>query len=109
MVGPGSASPVARVAAALAHRVTPAGVYLGVGPEQNFTCIAAIKPRIAFISDIRRGNLNLHLVYKALFEMSGSRADFVERLFSRTRPAGLPEAVTAAPLMQAYLNADPVR
>src|SRR5947207_3376202 len=37
----------------------PGGVYLGVGPEQNFTYIAAVKPTMAFIVDIRRGNLNL--------------------------------------------------
>ena len=51
----------------------PGGVYLGVGPEQNFTYIAAIKPALAFIVDIRRGNLDLHLVYKALFELSSDR------------------------------------
>ena len=62
----------------------PSGVYLGVGPEQNFTYIAAIRPRIAFITDIRRGNLHLHLMYKALFELSANRADFVARLFNRS-------------------------
>src|SRR5262249_3864120 len=46
------------------------GVYLGVGPEQNFTYIAALKPQMAFIVDVRRGNLDLHLMYKALFELS---------------------------------------
>src|SRR5580692_6052757 len=39
----------------------PGGVYLGVGPEQNFTYIAALKPKIAFIFDIRRQNLIEHL------------------------------------------------
>src|SRR5690349_24105523 len=75
--------PVSTVAAAVARQVPPSGVYLGVGPEQNFTYIAVIEPRIAFITDIRRGNLDLHLVYKALFEMSSSRADFAARLFNR--------------------------
>src|SRR5689334_9932175 len=42
----------------------PGGVYLGVGPEQNFTYIAAIQPRIAFIFDIRRDNMIEHLIYK---------------------------------------------
>ncbi len=64
-------------------------VYLGVGPEQNFTYIAALKPRMAFIVDIRRGNLQLHLMYKALFEMSSDRVEFVFSLFSRKRPQGL--------------------
>src|SRR5262249_43942862 len=30
-------------------------VYMGVGPEQNFTYIAALKPKMVFIVDIRRG------------------------------------------------------
>ena len=64
-------------------------VYMGVGPEQNFTYIAALKPRMAFIIDIRRGNLDLQLMYKALFELSTDRADFVSLLFSRKRPEGL--------------------
>src|SRR2546428_10926094 len=64
-------------------------VYMGVGPEQNFTYIAALKPRMAFIVDIRRGNLDLQLLYKALFELSKDRADFVSLLFSRKRPEGL--------------------
>ena len=69
-------------------------VYMGVGPEQNFTYMTAMKPSMAFIVDIRRGNLDLHLVYKALFEMSADRADFVSRLFSRKRPAGLTDRST---------------
>src|SRR5688572_12463513 len=28
-------------------------VYLGVGPEQNFTYIAALKPRMVFLFDVR--------------------------------------------------------
>src|SRR5215831_21082990 len=61
-------------------------VYMGVGPEQNFTYIAALKPKMVFIVDIRRGNLDLHLMYKAIFEMSKDRADFVSLLFSKKRP-----------------------
>ena len=38
-------------------------VYLGVGPEQNFTYIAALRPAMVFLVDIRRGNLQLHLMY----------------------------------------------
>src|SRR5262245_45928928 len=64
-------------------------VYMGVGPEQNFTYIAALKPRMVFIVDIRRGNLDLQLLYKALFEMSKDRAEFVFRLFARKQPEGI--------------------
>src|ERR1700722_4062506 len=35
----------------------PGGVYLGVAPEQNFTYIAALQPKISFIIDIRRQNM----------------------------------------------------
>jgi hypothetical protein len=96
---------VSTVAAALATRVKPGGVYLGVGPEQNFTYIAAMRPRIAFITDIRRGNLHLHLLYKALFELSINRADFVARLFTRARPSGLTADSSAAVMMNASRRA----
>jgi hypothetical protein len=62
---------------------------MGVGPEQNFTYIAALKPSMAFIVDIRHGNFDVHLMYKALFELSKDRVDFVSRLFSRKRPPNL--------------------
>jgi hypothetical protein len=85
----------------------PGGVYVGVGPEQNFTYIAATRPAIAFIVDIRKGNLDLHLMYKALFELSADRADFVSRLFSRKRPPGLRATSTLAEIFSAYLQAEP--
>src|SRR5262249_21173009 len=80
-------------------------VYMGVGPEQNFTYITALKPEMAVIVDIRRGNLDLHLMYKALFEMSADRADFVSRLFARKRPDGLTTASNVRDLFTAYGNA----
>jgi hypothetical protein len=70
------------------------GVYVGVGPEQNFSYIATLHPSTAFIIDIRRENLDLHLMYKALFELSTDRVDFVSRLFSRPRPANLPSSAS---------------
>jgi hypothetical protein len=78
------------------------GAYLGVGPDQNFTYIAALGPRIAFIIDIRRQNLIEHLLYKALVEESADRADFLSRLFSRPRPAGLEKSATPKVLFDAY-------
>jgi hypothetical protein len=82
-------------------------VYLGVGPEQNFTYIAALKPKMAFIVDVRRGNLQLHLMYKALFELSSDRADFIFRLFSRKRPEGLTTKSTADEIFAAVHKAAP--
>ena len=81
------------------------GVYLGVGPDQNFTYIVALKPRIAFITDIRRQNMLQHLMYKAVIELSPTRADFVALLFARPKPAGLSDTTGAVALMQAFLAA----
>jgi len=86
----------------LTQIVKPNGVYLGVGPDQNFTYLVALQPRIAFITDIRRGNLHAHLMYKALFELSADRAEFLSRLFSRPRPATVGPASTAEQLFDAY-------
>jgi len=77
-------------------------VYMGVGPEQNFTYMTSLRPAMAFIVDIRRGNLDLHLVYKALLEMSADRAEFVSRLFSRARPSGLTTTSTAQEIFDAF-------
>jgi hypothetical protein len=65
------------------------GAYIGVGPEQNFSYIARLEPAVAFVIDIRPDNRNLHLMYKALFEVSADRAGFLSRLFSRPRPLAL--------------------
>ena len=86
----------------LKRRALPNGVYLGVGPDQNFTYITALRPRMAFIIDIRRQNLIQHLLYKAIVEMSGDRGDFLARLFSRPRPAGLDESSSPKALFDAY-------
>jgi hypothetical protein len=81
-------------------------VYLGVGPEQNFTYMVALKPAMAVIIDIRHGNLDVHLMYKALFELSKDRAEFVSRLFSRKRPAGLTAQSSARQIFNAFMTAD---
>jgi len=84
--------------------VKPGQVYMGVGPEQNFTYIAAMKPKMVFILDIRRGNLDLQLMYKALFEMSKDRAEFVSRLFSRKQPSGIGPNSTVEEIFNAVVN-----
>jgi len=81
----------------------PGGVYLGVGPEQNFTYIVALQPKIAFITDIRRQNMLELMMYRAIFELSTDRADFLSMLFSRVRPEGLTEKSTVDQLFRAYL------
>ena len=92
----------------VAQRLRPrGGVYIGVGPEQNFSYIARLRPALAFIVDIREENRTLHLMYKALFEASADRAEFVARLFSRERPDGLGRQTSVASLFDALDAAEP--
>jgi hypothetical protein len=63
------------------------GTYLGVGPDQNFSYIAAIRPNVAFIVDIRRDNLLEHLLFKAIFAQSRNRFDYLSLLFGHLPPA----------------------
>jgi hypothetical protein len=96
---------LARLLPDLLARTRPGGVYLGVGPEQNFSYIAVLRPQMAFITDIRRGNLHVLLMYKALFELSADRAEFVSRLFTKPRPASLSARSTARQIMDVYWDA----
>src|SRR3954469_16266385 len=82
----------------LVRRVAPGGVYLGVAPDQNFTYVAAVRPSIAFIVDIRHQNAMQHLMYKALFETSSTRAEFLAKLIARAPLQGVDTASTAAQL-----------
>ena len=87
----------------------PGRVYMGVGPEQNFTYIAALKPSMAFIVDIRHGNMDVHLLYKALFELSANRIEFVSKLFSLKKPDGLSPTATATQLFAAFAKQEATR
>jgi hypothetical protein len=91
----------------LRKEVVPGGVYIGVGPEQNFTYIAAIQPLMAFIIDIRRQNLAEHLMYKALFEISADRREFLSRLFSRPLIAATKEPASLEDLLALLREASP--
>jgi hypothetical protein len=91
-----------RVIPDLTRMVRPGRAYLGVGPEQNFTYVAATRPAMVFIVDVRRGNLHLHLMYKALFELSADRAEFVSRLFSLERPPALTAKSTVHDIFTAF-------
>lgn len=62
------------------------GAYVGVGPDQNFSYIAQVRPRIAFIIDIRRDNLLQHLLFKSLFEMAKNRVEYLALLTGRAMP-----------------------
>src|SRR5262252_4893068 len=91
-----------RIIPLLKKDTRPRGAYLGVGPEQNFTYIVALEPKMAFIVDIRRQNMIEHLLYKALMEMSADRSEFLSRLFARPRPASLRANATPDVLVRAY-------
>jgi len=91
----------------LKKNIRPGGVYLGVGPEQNFTYVVALEPKMAFIVDIRRQNMLEHLLYKALMELCADRGDFLSRLFSRPRPATLDSNASPDALVRAYKEAQP--
>ena len=62
------------------------GAYIGVGPEQNFTYIAKVRPRIAFIIDIRRQAIIQHLMFKAIFQLASNRTQYLSLLLSKPLP-----------------------
>lgn len=62
------------------------GAYLGVGPEQSFSYLAEIKPELAILIDIRRDNMLLHLLFKAMFEVSRNRVEYLCLLYGRPAP-----------------------
>lgn len=71
----------------LAKRQVSGGAYIGVGPDQNFSYMAQIRPSIAFMVDIRRDNLLLHLLFKSLFALSRTRVEYLALLTGRAVPS----------------------
>jgi hypothetical protein len=62
------------------------GVYVGVGPDQSFSYIAKIRPKLAIMIDIRRDNLLQHLMFKSLFSRARNRIDYLCELFGKPAP-----------------------
>jgi hypothetical protein len=62
------------------------GAYIGVGPDQNFSYIAAIRPEVAFMFDIRRDAMIEHQLFKAVFAMSRNRLEYLCVLLARPVP-----------------------
>lgn len=93
---------VAEVFTMLRDTGVQGGVYMGVGPEQNLTYIAAVRPEMAFIVDIRRQAVMQHLMFKAMFELAKDRADFISILFSKPRPDGLDAATPIQQIWDAF-------
>jgi hypothetical protein len=88
----------------LRERGASGGVFVGVGPEQNFTYIAAIRPAMAFIVDIRRQAVVQHLMYKAIFELSADRADFISMLFGKPRPPNVDRSMPIQDIWYAFMT-----
>jgi hypothetical protein len=80
------------------------GAYVGVGPDQNFSYIAQIRPELAIIVDIRRDNLLQQLLFKALFELSADRAEYLGLLLSRHLPETRGPLVDAEQLVAHFDN-----
>ena len=83
----------------------PGGAYVGVGPDQNFSYVAAVRPSVAFILDIRRDNMLLHLLFKALFQLSETRIEYLSLLLGRPPPPTL-EAWKDAPIERLVTHVD---
>ena len=62
------------------------GVYVGVGPDQSFSYIAKIRPKMAIMIDIRKDNLLQHLLFKALFARSRNRIEYLCTFFGKPFP-----------------------
>jgi len=84
-----------QIARQLSETASPGGAYIGAGPEQNFTYIALTEPQYAYIVDIRRDNLVLQLLYKALFDEATTRAHFLALLTARPFDEAAPDPPTA--------------
>ena len=84
------------------------GGYIGVGPDQNFSYIARIKPRIAFLIDIRRDNMLQPLMFKALFAKSRNRAEYLALWLGKRAPANVDAWSTRSiDEIVAYLDSTP--
>ncbi len=66
------------------------GAYIGVGPDQNYTYIARVRPKIAYMIDLRRDNMLQHLLYKSLFDLSRNRVEYLALLLGRPVPRDVP-------------------
>ncbi len=96
------------VTGALEERGAHGGAYVGVGPDQNFSYMAVVRPEVAFMIDIRRDNLLQHLWLKALFELSPTRVEYLSLMFGRPPPPDPSEWLEASvEQLAAHVDAHP--
>ena len=84
------------------------GIYMGVGPDQNFSYIALIRPSVALMVDIRRDNLLEHLLFKSLFVVARNRLEYLCLLLGKPVPQDI-DRWTGKPTAEvlAYINRTP--
>jgi hypothetical protein len=90
------------VASALRDPKLHGRAYVGVGPEQSYTYLAMLEPSVAYIVDIRRGNLLEHMMFRGCFEVGRTRAEFLGALLARVATGD----AQAGPNTDAGLNTD---
>src|SRR5215467_5225887 len=94
-----------QVASQLTKVRTHGGAYIGVGPDQNFSYIALIRPSVAFMLDIRRDNLLEHLLFKSLFMLSRNRTEYLCLLLGKPVPKDIDSWTGKPPdAVLAYVN-----
>jgi hypothetical protein len=90
------------VAPALRNPALKGRAYVGVGPEQNLTYVALLEPKVAYVVDIRRGNMLEFMVFRGCFEAAATRAEFLSALLARRAK---PNDATVTSLNAAFLAA----
>lgn len=97
-----------RVLGAMSRIGVRGGAYIGVGPDQNFTYIAHVRPRIALLVDVRRDNMLQHLMFKALFSQARNRAEYLALWTGKAVPIDI-AAYANRPLesLIAWIDAQP--
>lgn len=84
------------------------GMYIGVGPDQNFSYIALIRPSIALMLDIRRDNMLEHLLFKSYFAVARNRLEYLCLLFGKPVPPDIDKWTgRSIGLIVAYLDRTP--
>jgi hypothetical protein len=83
--------------------------YIGVGPQQNFSYIARLRPRWAFIVDIRRENLLQHLLFNAILTQAETPYQYLCWLFSKPVDAEdeIPAGAPIDEMLSLFENVDP--
>lgn len=72
-----------RILPLLNMTVSPNGIYIGVGADQNFTFMATTHPSFSFIIDYHPENQYLHHLFKTCFELAPTRQAYLSILFSK--------------------------